>query len=73
MCVDCLQNGFVMYNDKLILCKKEAIPPIPDYVIPEDCCKKNACIITFKTDDMTSKFEFFSKNKTNNLYLNESM
>ena len=39
--VDCLQDGFFMYNNKLILSKVEVINPIPDYLKPEDCCKKN--------------------------------
>ena len=32
--VDCLQDGFVMYKNKVILRKIEFIPPIPDSMIP---------------------------------------
>ena len=39
--VDCLQDGFVMYNDKVILFNREVILPIPDYMIHVYCCKKN--------------------------------
>ena len=28
--IDFLQDGFVMYSNKVILCKREVIPPIPD-------------------------------------------
>ena len=34
---------------------------------------KNPPIINFTTDDMTSNFEFFTKNKINNIYLTEIM
>ena len=61
-----------MHNNKVILCKIEAIFPIPDSMIPLDFCQKNESVINFKTDDMTSKFELFSK-KMNNIYLTESM
>ena len=53
--VDYIKDGFVMYNNKLIFHKREVIPPIPDSMIPVDCCKKTP-IIGFITDDMTSKF-----------------
>ena len=62
-----------MYKNKVILCRSEAINPIYDSIIPVDCCKKNPSIINFTTDDMKSKFELFSKTKTNSLYLTESM
>ena len=70
---DWLQDGFVMYKNKLILGKRKVIPPIPDSMIPVDYCQHNTSIIHFTNDDITSKFEFFSKNKNNNLYLTESM
>ena len=62
-----------MYKNKVKLCTRESIPLIPDYMIPVDCCKKNASIINFTTDDMISKFELFPKNKMNNIYLAEIM
>ena len=37
--VDCIQDGFVMYNYKLMLRKIEVIPPIPDSMIPVDFCQ----------------------------------
>ena len=43
--VDCLQDVFVMYNNKVKLCKIEVIPVIHDSVIPVDCCKKNPSLI----------------------------
>ena len=42
-------------------------------MIPVGCCKNNSSIINFTTDDMTSKFELFSDNKMNNIYLTEIM
>ena len=62
-----------MCNYKLILRKIEVGPPIPDSMIPVDCCQKYESIINFTTDDITYKFEFFSKNKMNNPYLTEIM
>ena len=41
-------------------------------MIPVDFCKKPP-IINFTTDDTTTRFELFSKIKTNYLYLTESM
>ena len=32
--VNCLQYGFVMYNDEVIIFKREVIPLIPDSMIP---------------------------------------
>ena len=40
---------------------------------PMDCCKMFLRTLIFTTDDITSKFELFSKNKMNDLYLTESM
>ena len=42
-------------------------------MLPVDCCQTNEPIINFITDDMTSKFELFSKNKIKNIYLTEIM
>ena len=58
-----------MYNDKLIPSKIEVIPPITDSMIPVDTFQKNESINNFTTDDMKSKFDLFSKNKVNNIYL----
>ena len=38
-----------------------------------DCCQTNKSIINFTTEDMTSKIEFFSKKKVNDLYLTKSI
>ena len=38
-----------------------------------DFCQNNESIINFTTDDMTFKFELFSKKKINNQYLIEIM
>ena len=71
--VDCLQDGFVMYNDKVTLCKREVIPHITYSMIPINSLKRKETIINVTTDNMTSKFELFSNNKINALYLNERM
>ena len=39
--IDCLQDGFVVYNSKVILRKIEVISDIPDSMIPDDFCQKN--------------------------------
>ena len=57
---------------KYSLEKKEFIPLIPDSKIAVNCCKKEF-IINFTTDDMTYKFELFSRIKINIIYLIESM
>ena len=59
-----------MYRNKVPLRKRNVIPPIPDSIIPVDFYKK-ASIVNFTIDDMTSKFELFSKNKMNIPYLTE--
>ena len=38
--VDCLQDGFVMHKDKVIICEIEVINPITDYMIHMDYCQK---------------------------------
>ena len=38
--VDCFQDVFVMYKNKLIFQKRDVITPIHDSMIPVDCCKK---------------------------------
>ena len=70
--VNFLQDGFVVYNDKVPIIKKELIPPIPEYMIPVDLCQKNKPVNDFTTYNMTSKFDF-SKNKMDALYLTEIM
>ena len=52
-----------MYNDKVILLKREVITLIPDYMIPLDSFQKNISVINFMT----------AKIKMNHLYLTESM
>ena len=42
-------------------------------MVPVDSCQKNASIINSTTDDMAYKFGLSSKNKMNNIYLNEIM
>ena len=66
---NCLKVGFVVYNDKLLIRKRESIPPIPDYMIPVDLFQKNKCVINFTNNDMRSKFEMFLKNNMDALYL----
>ena len=39
--VDCLQDGSVMYKNKVILSKREFIHTIPEFMMPVDCCKKS--------------------------------
>ena len=53
--------------------KKEVIPPIPYSIIPVNCSKNNDHVINFTPDDMRSKFEAFSKNNMDALYITESM
>ena len=69
--VNCFQDGFVMYNYKVLIRKWEAITPIPYHMILVYCCKKNKYVVNFTTDDTESKFEVFSNNKMDKLYLNE--
>ena len=38
LCVDCLQDGFVVYKNKVIIRKIEFIPNILDYMIPAYFC-----------------------------------
>ena len=38
--VDYLQDGFVMYKNKIILLKREVVPHITDSMIPAGCCQK---------------------------------
>ena len=61
--VDCLLDGFVMYNNKVIIIEIEIITPIPDSMIPMDFCQKYLPINNFTTDDIRSKFEFFQRIK----------
>ena len=50
-----------MYNDKVVICKLEIIPPVNYYTIPVDLFQMNYHVINFTTDDMISKFEVFPK------------
>ena len=61
--VNCIQDGFVMYNDKVSIRKRVVIPTITDYMIPMYYCQENASIINFTTDKMTSKSRFFQRTK----------
>ena len=45
-----------MYSDNIIIQKWGFIPPIPDYMIPVDCCNQDKYVINFTTDEMLSKF-----------------
>ena len=56
---------------QLLIHKLEAIRPIPDSMIPVDFCQKNKPVFNFSTDNMTPKFEVFSKNKMYALNLTE--
>ena len=40
LCFDCLQVGFVVYKNKVVIFKREFIPSIPDYMIPVYFIKK---------------------------------
>ena len=61
--VNCLQDGFVVYNDKALLIKWEVIPNITDSMIPVDLCQNNENVNNFTTDDIRSKFEVFQREK----------
>ena len=39
--VNFIQDGFVMYENKVIIRKRKTMSPIPDYMIPLYCCQKN--------------------------------
>ena len=54
-------NMVFMYNDRLIILKRKIILPIPDSMIPLYLCQMNKPKINFTTNDMTFKFEAFSK------------
>ena len=73
MHVDFIQAGFVLYKDKVILLKIEVIPHITDSMICMDFCQNKLSINNFTTDDMTPKYECFSKKKMNYLYITESL
>ena len=62
-----------MYKNKIIIHKREVIPPITASIIPVNLCQNNPPTINFTTDEMTFKFELFSKNRINNIYLTEIM
>ena len=58
---NCLHNGFVIYNDSLIACKRNVITTITDSIIPVDFCQINQYVINFSYDEMISKAEAFAK------------
>ena len=58
-----------MYNDKLIVFKQEVIPTITNSIILVDFYQNIDNVINFTTDDIISKFEAFSNNKMDALYL----
>ena len=62
-----------MYDNKLIISIRQVITLIIDSMIHMDFCQKNLSIFNITTDDMASMFNFFSRNKMNNLHLTESM
>ena len=62
----------VMYNYKVLVFKLEVILPITYYMIPVDFCQQ-IYIINFSTENMTLKFELYSKNKINALCIIEIM
>ena len=59
-----------MYNNKVILMKIYITTNITGSMLPVDCYN-NTSFISFTTDDMTSKYELFSKKKVMDLYLTE--
>ena len=71
--VNVIQDGFVMYNGRVLMFKQNVIPKIPDYMIPEYCCQNNQYVINLTSDNIISNFEAFKNNKLNTLYLSESM
>ena len=71
--VNCFQDGLVVYSDKVLLCTRYVIPTITDSIIPENLCKNNRYVINFTSDDMTSKFEYFTKYMLYILYSTENM
>ena len=68
--VDCRQDCFVMYNNKVIIFKREVIYPISDSMIPVDCCEKmHPSLIS----QLMTWYPSFLREKTNHLYLTEIM
>ena len=39
--VNCMHDGFVIYNDYVLIQKWESIEIIPDYMVPVDFCHNN--------------------------------
>ena len=39
--INCLKDGFVMYNDKLLIRKRDLIPPVTDSMIQVNFRKNN--------------------------------
>ena len=70
---NCLQDGFVMYNDEVLIHRLEVIPRIHGSMVLVDFCQNNESVVNFTTDDMTSKFEAFSNNNIDALYITSFM
>ena len=51
--INCLQYGFVIYKDKVLIHKIEVIPHIPDSMIPVDFCKRNLSLYWFQINRAT--------------------
>ena len=60
-----------MYNNKAIIWKVSVIPPIPDYMIPMDFCKKTPSLILQL--NIWHRSLIFFKEKMDALYITESM
>ena len=43
--INCMQGVFVVYNDKVSICKQELVPQITYYAIPDYFCQKNQYVI----------------------------
>ena len=54
--VNCLQYGFVMYNDKVLILKQQVITPITGSMITEAFLQRNEPVNNLTTDDMIFKF-----------------
>ena len=62
-----------MYNDEVLIHRLEAIPRIHGSMFLVDLCQNNESVVNFTTDDMTSKFEAFSNNNIDALYITSFM
>ena len=62
-----------MYNDNLLFCKQEVIPPLSYSLIKIVFFQKNHSVINLTSDDMISKFEVFGSHKLDAFYQTEIM